>query len=176
MNSTSTLTTVTSSFQDAFPTPPQAEPDDIVYTPGGIAYRSNVFLGTTPNPWPEIREVTVNIGNTIDGASIQYRDYVETNAGQNRNNIFYISKTSEQSIDQHISNIVFTAVGLPVGITANVSFSGYYNGEGIPEPWMQIVSFGISKNIKPGYYEFNMDVQIDGNDYGTVLCIIKVLK
>jgi len=67
-------------------------PDDILPAPGmGPQYRANMTAvrrgGThVVNPWPPILGTEVTIGTPPNTAQITYRDYIETEAGQTRNN------------------------------------------------------------------------------------------
>jgi hypothetical protein len=171
VNSTSTLSVVSTAIQSGLTTPPEAAADDIVFTAAGIGYRANVF-GAVPNNWPPILEVYEDTGIGNNYARIEYRDYIETESGQTRNDIFNLSNVNDNGTSQVISNVIFAVANLPVGITANVTYSGSWNPGNNP---MQIVSFEISNKIRPGYYGLNVDVQIDGQDYGTVPCTINVL-
>ena len=140
--------------------------DDLVETPDGFAYRANV---NPPNQWPEIKFVGASFGIGSSAINVMYRDYIETVAGQTRNDIFWINGTTQY-------NVVFTVTNLPDGITTvNDDASCIYTTWQGPNDWEGVVEFKIASGIQPGNYNFNVDVQINGQDYGIVPCIIKVL-
>jgi len=143
------------------------QPDDVVFTAGGLTYRANVFglAGTTSNPWPTIPSGPgVTLGTGTDAASVGYRSYIETQPGQTRNNIINVQ------IPGRYIKVKLEAVNLPDGITAEEGEIG-----GMGNTYQQVISFVISSTVQPGQYDFKIDIQIDGKDYGTVPCTIKVL-
>ena len=117
------------------------------------------------------RRCPIGLGSDIVG--VDYRDYIETPSGQTRNNIIDIGQDNSQGVSQVISDVVLNVVDVPPGITVNID-SGSYDSW-FSHAWIQIMHISISPSIKPGYYEFNIDVQIGTEDYGTMPDIIKVL-
>ena len=150
-----------SASQSASPTPEAA--DDLIFTPAGvIIYRVNL---NAPNKWPVIPTVTKTFVVDTDTISVTYRDYIETKAGQTRNDIISIIDTERQIRYNQIgpnpigsASISFTVVGLPAGITADT--------EGP-------IKFKISSDVKSAQYTFQINVQINGASY-TLPCTIKV--
>jgi hypothetical protein len=147
-------------------------PDDFVPTPGyGPAYRANVLAGEVLNPWPPIQGATVTAGAPSDTVEITYRDYIETEAGQTRNNLFLIRLLDVDPAIQHDAiEVTLKGVELSSGITATQDWQqrGPY--------YMTVLKIGISPEVQPGEYIFNISVAINGKDYGTVPCTMVVLE
>ena len=141
-------------------------PDDITHGPGGPGYRANFHQQGEENPWPPIKANGVDLGDDTDAAHVAYRDYIETKAGQVRNNIFTVSKP-----DRNLNHVVVLEVSnIPTYIEVTEARRWY--GPGIVKTVLEIE---ISRQVKPGEYNFEVGVKIDGKDYGTVPCAIKVL-
>ena len=66
--------------------------DDVIPTPGGIAYRANVHQAGEENPWPSIESTTVQLHSGKSEIILGYRNEIVTQAGETRNNIFTIKK------------------------------------------------------------------------------------
>ena len=66
--------------------------DDVIPTPGGIAYRANVHQAGEENPWPSIESTTVQLNSGKSEMTVRYRKKIVTQAGEVRNNIFTVSK------------------------------------------------------------------------------------
>jgi hypothetical protein len=144
------------------------KPDDIVPVPGGLAYRANSHEEGIENPWPPIDTTKVVISSSfqVDMVYIRYRDYIETKAGESRNNIVSVSMSNR-------------AVGSPNLYTVNLP-AGIEVTEGMrlhrPGPVAVVLVMDVSPNVKTGEYSFDIGIEIDGKDYGTVPCTIKVLE
>jgi hypothetical protein len=148
--------------QDLLPAVGEEAPDDIVPTPGGIAYRANVNHQGEENPWPPVETVVVE----IDDAWLRYRDHIETKAGETRNNIFSVGQEDgfwEVSLSLY-------ATSIPSGITLAQSIGG-----ASPGTLDTVLMIEVSPNAAPGQYTLEIGLEIDGSDYGTVPCIIEVV-
>ena len=137
-------------------------PDDVMTTPGGPAYRANVQQEGIKNPWPPVQSSEITLADDI---YITYRAQIETQAGQTRNNIVYI-RTSGNSIDD-------------VQIRVGIVHDGMHIKQGII--WRgpmgsvaQVLQIEISKEVKAGQYLLKMDVNINGMSYGQIPCTITV--
>jgi hypothetical protein len=159
---------------EAYPTPAVEEPpypaaspgpdrpDDIVPTPGGLAYRANVHQEGVENPWPPIQTEETALDTDVH---IIYRAYIETGASESRNNIFLV-----RIPDQDIQSINLKAIDIPngIGVKDGIKWQG-------PRTIAQVLVIEISKDVQPGEYTFKIFVEIDNKDYGIVPCTIKVL-
>jgi hypothetical protein len=163
-SSTTTNTPVTTVSVLTISTTTTEAADDIVFVPAGIeVYRAQI---NPPNQFGTIQTTSVTKGNSANAVYVSYRDNIETKAGEIRNNIIYITQNTI------INNAFLSVTDLPVGITAKVD-AGVYNSNFQPG-WEQIIEFNISSGLNPGSYNFNIDVMVDGIDYGTIPCTLKV--
>jgi len=67
--------------------------------------------------------------------------------------------------------VTLSSTDLPSGITVTQDWQWHYGP--ISKAALKIE---ISPQVKPGEYTFNINVDINGEDYGTVPCTIKVLE
>lgn len=142
-------------------------PDDIVGTPGGMAYRANVHQQGVENPWPPIETTEVGLGSGSKAVYIRYRDYIKTEAGETRNNIFNVRR--EGGFWEGSLNLYATSI--PSSVTLAQSVVG-----GIPGTLAAVLTIEISPDAAPGQYTLEIGLEISGKDYGTVPCIIKVIE
>ncbi len=140
-------------------------PDDITHGPGGPGYRANFHQQGEENPWPPIKSNEVVLGDDADAAYVRYRSYIETKAGQVRNNIFSVRIPSKD-----IGDVSIEVRDIPSGMEVNEGMKWYG-----PRVIATVLEIEISRQVKPGEYVFDVSVKIDGKDYGTVPCAIKVL-
>jgi len=136
--------------------------DDIVNTPGGAAYRANVHQEGEVSPWPPVESAEV----TLNGVYLRYRDYIETGAGETRNNIFTVRRDS--GFREGSLNLYATAI--PAGIEFAQSLSG-----GLPGTLTTVLVIEISADIAPGQYSLEIGLKVEGQSYGTVTCTIEVV-
>jgi hypothetical protein len=140
-------------------------PDDIVNTLGSYAYRANVLQGDVKNPWPPIEVSSTVLGSFSDSITIYYRSSIETKAGETRNNIIYIIK-QDGLVNRELT---LYSVAVPDGI-------GLANGgqAGPPGALGAVLMIEISPVVAPGQYVFKIGIEIDSNNYGTILCTVNV--
>jgi hypothetical protein len=142
--------------------------DDIMLTPGGPAYRANIHQQGVINPWPEVQTVETPLNATGEDIRLNYRDVIETKAGETRNNILWLYGTSISA--KMGKAVVFTPENLPSGIATNLE-------QTVVSPVTKaVMEINISAQISTGEYTFNIRVEIDGKDYGQVPCTIKVIN
>ena len=157
------------------PVPPTTEvavtfnataPDDIFPTPGGDAYAANVFQQGVANPWPPVAIATASLVKGTDQLLILYRKDIDTKAGQTRNNIIQASKSSSFLVS---GNLSFYSLALPPGIEL-----GSDGGSGRPGLLTRILVIKILPEVAPGSYTFQIGIELDGVDYGTLPCTINI--
>lgn len=155
----------------------EGQADDIVSTPGGLAYRANVHEQGVKNPWPPIESTEVVLGSPPDVTRVSYRDHIETKAGQTRNNIFYIYLPNVSVDDADFSRpmvVSLKATNLPTGIS--VSEGESWHG---PDPGRRSelpLKIEISPQVKPGEYSFEVSIEINSKDFGQIPCTIRVVE
>ncbi len=140
--------------------------DDIVNTPAGPAYRGKVHEQGVPNPFPPVQTTVVPLPGPED-LRLDYRSAIETKAGQTRNNILWLYGTSIST--KQGQTVVFTPENLPSGFEAPPVQT--LAGGPTTKAVMQV---RISSALQAGKYSFQIRTQIDGQDYGDVLCTVDV--
>jgi hypothetical protein len=141
-------------------------PDDIIITPGGYCYRANFHQLGVGNPWPSIESTTITLDDNDPASYLYYRSYIETKAGETRNNIFKVTTPvwDIQSVELYIGDV-------PTGI--EIAESDRWYG---PRAIASVLTIVIAKDTKSGEYTFEIYMEIDGEDYGSVPCTIKVIN
>lgn len=141
-------------------------PDDIVGTPGGMAYRANVHQQGVENPWPPIETTEVVLGSGSKAVYIRYRDYIETKAGETRNNIFRVRR--EGGFWEGSLNLYATGIPSSIKLAQNI-------GYGLIGTLVAVLVIE-APDAAPGQYTLEIGLEINGRDYGTVPCIIRVIE
>jgi hypothetical protein len=151
--------------------------DDLVPCPGGPAYRGNVknWEGDT-RTWPLVETVVIK----LDNVNLRYRNYIETGAGETRNNIFSLYREDEfWYAHRHLGMpgnfqqpcLELYAVSIPQGIELR-----QVQGAGNPGELATVLIIDISPQIAPGHYDLEIALEVKGRHYGTVTCIIEVVE
>jgi hypothetical protein len=143
--------------------------DDIVGTPGGVAYRANVHsiedMGKE-YPGPPIKNTSTTLSYRFSEINVTYRNPIETRAGETRNSIFRVNR--EGGFDDGTLNLY--ADTIPNGMTLTQCIGG-----GMPGMLLAVLVIEISPDAAPGQYNFEIGLEINGRDYGTVPCNIEVV-
>lgn len=142
---------------------PSGSPDDIVATPGGIAYRANVINSGKNNPWPPYESDNTSLG----GLHISYRAVIETKRGKTRNNIIGMREPGGLSVNV----VVLYAIGVPHGIELFMS-----RGGGLPETEALLLMIDIGEDVSPGEYKFEVGIELDKRYYGAIPCTLNVIQ
>lgn len=145
----------------------QEAPDDIMTAPGGSLYRANIQQGDVENPWPPIESTEIVVGSGSNAANIVYRDYIETKAGEARNNVIQVKIPSKEVKSLSLYTI---AISYGISITVDSIWSG------IPGTQEAVLVIAIAQDVAPGEYTFEIGLEINGKDYGTLPCTIKVIE
>ena len=142
-------------------------PDDLVNTPGGTAYRAGSQQERVENNWPAIETASVALGTGLDVLNIHYRAYIESKAGETRNNIIGVSKDGGLVG----KNLSLYTVGVPEGLKITI-----LNGVGLPGALAAVLAIEIKPGVTSGEYTFKIGIEIDARDYSTIPCTVKVIK
>lgn len=147
-----------------------AAADDIVTPPGGSTYRANVHQQGQPD-WPPIQQTEVTLQSLFRTLSIKYRDYIETEAGETRNNIIYLKVSGFPPLDPLKVN--YEAVNVPSGINVEQHWQ-IYGGIGGQDKKSSrtLLKIYIAPQVAPGEYPFTIEV----GGLGSVPCTVKVLE
>jgi hypothetical protein len=169
------LTTCSPSTITPIPTIPECgksegeAADDIIYTPFGPGYRGNFHQEGVTNPWPTIVSVPVflSAGDDEPLIGLMYRNYIETRAGETRNNILYLS-TSEEGASINSIELYTSDTPSKIKIAECMRYMGPQSRH------IRVLSIEIGEDIALGEYTFKIGFIINGTDYGVVFCTIKV--
>ena len=144
----------------------QEAPDDIMPVPGGgPAYRANVHQTGEENPWPSIEITEAVLGSGSDEARVYYREFIETEAGAIRNNIIKVFMP-----DKEVESISLYADEVPegIGLADGMHWSG-------PRAGAAVLVIEITAEVMPGEYRLDIGLLINGRDYGTLPCTVRVI-
>ena len=157
------------------PGPPGAANDDIVYPPGGFTYRANVHQQGQPD-WPAVQQTEVTIETLSGTVDIKYRDYIETKAGETRNNIIFLNGRNALELLNPLQ-VYYRAVDLPDGIAIERN-GQMYGGIGGQDKKSSRVALliHIALQVKPGEYPFAIHLDYEGKELGSIPCTIVVLE
>ena len=160
--------------EPAFGTPGAAN-DDIVYPPGGFTYRANVHQQGEPD-WLPVQQTEVTLEALSGTIAIQYRDYIETKAGETRNNIIFLNGRNAPELLDPLE-VYYRAVDLPDGITIERDRQMYGGIGGQDKKSSRVVLLiHIASQVKPGEYPFAIHLEYEGKDFGRLPCTVKVIE
>jgi hypothetical protein len=111
----------------------------------------------------------VDLQHGLSSVSVEYRQNIETVAGETRNNIVEVYGKTAMITFQHMN---LYAVGVPGVLDLAQYGDGKEERPGVPA---SILFINIPKTTQPGQYSFAIGIEIDGEDYGTVPCTLSVL-
>jgi len=143
-------------------------PDDILSAPGGSLYRANIQQEGVENPWMPIEGTEIVVGSGSNAANIVYRDHIETKAGEVRNNVIQVKILGKKEV----KSLSLYTVAMPYGISLTVDSIW----SGIPGTQEAVLVIEIAPDVAPGEYPLEIGLEINGKDYGTIPCTIKVLE
>ena len=149
--------------------------DDIVTPPGGFTYRANVHQ-QGQRDWPPIQENEVTIETPSGTLGVRYRDYIETGAGETRNNIIYLDVNNSPELPDPLQ-VDYSDVGLPDGITIERDGEMYGGIGGQDRESSRVVlQIHIASYVKPGEYPFAVHIDYEGTDFGSFPCTVRVIE
>jgi hypothetical protein len=154
---------------DTLPANITESPDDIVFTPGGETYRANVHEQGVADRWPSVDTVEINMVNRWDSIYTRYRSSIVTKPGEIRNDILIMRKEKSSFLGNQVTVELFTT-GAPPGMIFSQA-----NDSGLPGTIAAVLNIRIPQDIQPGFYSFNIDLEIDGLPYGSLPCTIEVI-
>lgn len=152
-------------YEEMLPVQAKEAADDIMPTPGGPGYRANLHQAGVKNPWEPVEISEAYLGSREKETHVYYRSYIETAAGEARNNI--IMATIE---GKEIKNLSLYADNIPYGITLT-------DGMQWSAPYFRasVLVVETAADIIPGEYDLDIGLLINGRDYGTITCTIDVI-
>jgi len=146
--------------------------DDIVSAPGGFTYRASIHQEGQPD-WPPVPVSEIALNTSLGSVSIMYRSYIETLAGEARNNIINLdAKNAPKIADPLQVNYYVSLVG---GITVSQGIKGYGGIGGQDRKSSQrVLVIHIEPWVQPGEYPFEIQVEYEGKNIGSLPVIVKV--
>lgn len=164
-----------SSHLDVAPGTPGAASDDIVTPPGGYTYRAKVHELDKPE-WPPVDEVEVStdvLGGTL---RIQYREYIETGAGEIRNNIIYLYAEDTPDLADPL-DIEYFVEDLPAGIGIILGSEWYGGAAGHNERSSRtVLQLNIASSVATGEYTFYIILVYQSEEIAALPCTISVIE
>ncbi|HEY98588.1 MAG TPA: hypothetical protein G4O16_10470 [Dehalococcoidia bacterium] len=155
------------------PGTPGAANDDIVYPPGGPTYRAKVHEMDKPE-WPAVPEVEKTIDALGGTIQCQYREYIETKAGEIRNNILYLFGEDTPGLSDP-RDIEYYVEGLHAGIGIILGSHGYGGIAGQDKQSSKVIfQIDIAPQINPGVYAFNIVLMYEDEVIARFPCTINV--
>ncbi|MGD9142293.1 MAG: hypothetical protein PVG61_00440 [Dehalococcoidia bacterium] len=149
----------------------QEASDDVIFTPGGSAYRANVHQQGVENPWPPIKTVVTQMESDEDMINVRYRNRIVTEAGQTRNNILYMNKVDGSFADSGMMSMKLYSPEITSGLDLFQT-----SGGGLIGQLVAVLLIEITPDVVPGEYSFEIGIEIEGKDYGTIPCTIEVVE
>jgi hypothetical protein len=147
--------------------------DDIVSAPGGFTYRASIHQQGQPD-WPPIQRSETALSTPSGYIGIGHRSYIETLAGETRNNIIYLDANKVPEIADPIK-VDYHPVGLPDGITLVRGMQGYGGIGGQDRKSSRVVLVTqIAPTVKPGDYPFLIQLEYEGEIFGSLPVTVKV--
>ncbi|MFH1016160.1 MAG: hypothetical protein V1771_04095 [Chloroflexota bacterium] len=108
--------------------------------------------------------------------SIRYRSYIETAAGQTRNNIIGLDARNAPEIADPLQ-ITYRPEGLPDGIAIERGQQMYGGIGGQDKKGSRVaLKINIAPDVKPGEYSFAIHLDYEGKGLGSLPCTVKVLN
>lgn len=141
---------------------------DTIFKWSGIGYVCS-FNGQPRIILTPFKTTSVAFGYTGDTVQINYRDTISTPHGSTRNNILQI-----QHSGLAMSTIAVTSLSMPSGFTvvcAGTMLPIVGNNYKAGQSFIQIE---IASSVQSGNYLLQLDVKIDGEDYGSVPCTMRI--
>lgn len=145
-------------YDDVYPAP----------SPMGFIYRANIHYPDDIIRWPPIEFTQVTLKSWFERVVVEYRDYLETRAGETRHAIFMLARRG-CLFKEGILSLYATPV--PPGIELS-----QYTDTGQMGVLSAVLTIEISPDITLGQYNLAIGLEVKGRHYGTVTCIIEVVE
>ncbi len=159
------------------PTPtPAPMYDDVCPAPGlGPQFCGNIGPQPVDSPFRHIDTVMVELRRGDTSARVVHRDHIDTKAGQTRNDIFRVTLPDVPPSQTTPSmRVRLTADRPPEGIA--IIEGSDWHGASPARYSTRNLKVEIGPDVKPGVYDLEIKVEINGDDHGTVLSEIRVIE
>ncbi len=174
---TSTTATITASSLPPTTAPPLIveQPDDIVFTPGGYAYRANVHQAGVPDRWTPIEVTDVTLPGEPNATRISYRSGIETRPGETHPNIVTVVLVNADPVSGPALDAAVTLVGSISWLTVTQDEGLWHDGDPARRGAL-ILRMVVSDQAHVGKYDVQLEVKVNGRDCGAVPCTITVMN
>jgi hypothetical protein len=152
------------------PTHTEQMADDIIPTPGGGAYRASVHEAGKENPWPPVQTGIIYWTKGVDTITVFHRTDIEAKAGEAYTDIISVGGKGMMTWEKN--TLILYAGEIPKGITVTDTAKPV----GLIGTLGTVLVITVSPDIAPGMYTVNIGIELDGKDYGTVPCRVKVVE
>jgi hypothetical protein len=140
--------------------------DDIVYTPGGPAYRAQVH-GPDMEEWPPVEEQTVTLGT--QGVQLDYRDFVEMETGQCKGILFTLHTAGTELENKKINYTVgLLEEGAFKPLPEPLEIVEMWTYDSPPHQTSPVTVILIDTCGMDSTYEFNLGVQLEAEGIGVI--------
>jgi hypothetical protein len=152
------------------------EPDALVRDSFGISYSADFFAqngSALPDTWRIINTATANFTNDNVQLVVRYGAKITTGAGAMRNNIIgvLVLDAMEQGATLKYDSLKIEVSDPPDGF--QFEQWGFWPHVGTVETVLKI---DTSADVKPGLYNYNVNVEFEGKDYGTLPCTTEITE
>ena len=154
-------------------TGPAQNSDDIILTPGGPSYAGNTFSANVTHPLTPVNIAQANLSQNGIIATVSYRALIESRKPAVCNdiiNVFVMGKNIDTSQPSNaVQGLGISLQDLPAGVTVaeGMQVAG-------PLSTSSVLVFDISADVNTGTYKYKIDLKINGIDFGTLSCTLKV--
>jgi len=161
-------------YGDEPPDTPVLANDDIVFPPGTYTYRAKVIEEGQPR-WPEVQETEVSVQAYGGIIYIRYRDFIETKAGERRNNIITLfARNASKQCD--LLQVDYQAIGAPDDFS--IAWDGHeYGGINAQDKTSSkiLLQIDIMDDMRPGEYPFTIELECEGEVFNELPCTMSVI-
>ncbi len=111
------------------------------------------------------------MGSDEDMINVRYRNRIVTEAGQTRNNILYVNKVDGSFTGSGMTSMRLYSPKTPSGLELFQA-----SGGGLIGQIVSVLVIEIVRDVGPGQYDFEIGIEVDNKDYGTIPCTVEVVE
>jgi len=152
---------------------PAENSDDIILTPGGPSYAGNTYSANVTHPLTPVNIVQATLSQDGNIATVSYRAVIESQKPAVRNdiiNVFVMGKNiNTNQPGNPIMGLGIYLQDLPAGVAVTEGMQ-----VASPLSTSSVLVFDISADAKIGTYKYKIALKINGIDFGTISCTLKI--
>lgn len=144
--------------------------DDILFTPGGAAYRANVH-GPDTEEWPPVAEQTVSLGD--QEIQLDYRDYVELGVGDCKGILFTLHTAGTGLEGKDVSYTVGLLNGDTItSLPEPLAIAEMWSYDDPPHQSSPLTVMMLEVDCRMDHAEeFELGVQLEAEGIGVIGCV-----